>query len=54
LHETKTLKDVKKNQKKIYSKMEYLNTEGSHTKVLIYKSRENPLSKKGRLHIIFI
>jgi hypothetical protein len=31
LHETKTLKDVKKNKKKIYSKMEYLNTEGSHT-----------------------
>lgn len=31
--------------------MEYLNTEGSHTKVLIYKSRENPLPKKGRLHI---
>ena len=31
--------------------MEYLNTEGSHTKVLIYKLRENPLSKKGKLHI---
>ena len=31
--------------------MEYLNTEGSHTKVLIYKLRENPRSKKGRLHI---
>ena len=31
--------------------MEYLNTESSHTRVPIYKSRENLLSKKGRLHI---